>query len=145
MASVHDVAAYILEHQGPMSTMRLQKLVYYCQAWHLVWDDEPLFDAKIEAWANGPVCPDLYREHRQMFGVDSWPSGDSSRLAEKERETIDLVLDFYGKKDAQWLSDLTHVERPWREARRELPDGAPGRNEIDRVAIYEYYSNLPRK
>jgi uncharacterized phage-associated protein len=128
-----------------MSTMRLQKLVYYCQAWHLVWDDEPLFEAKIEAWANGPVCPDLYQQHRQMFGVASWPSGDSSRLAQNERETIDLVLNFYGKKDAQWLSDLTHAERPWREARGGLPDGAAGRNEIDRVAMHEYYSNLPRK
>jgi len=45
MASVHDVAAYILDKRGPMSHMKLQKLVYYCQAWSLVWDEELFFFA----------------------------------------------------------------------------------------------------
>jgi len=60
MASVHDVAAYILREQGAMSTWKLQKLVYYSLAWHLVWDDEPLFEEPIQAWANGPVVRALY-------------------------------------------------------------------------------------
>ena len=58
--SVHDVAAYILKKQGEMSAMKLQKLVYYSQAWSLVWDEKPLFRAQIEAWANGPVVRSLY-------------------------------------------------------------------------------------
>mgnify|MGYP001247259517 CR=1 FL=1 len=41
MVSVFDVASYILQKQGPMTTMKLQKLVYYCQAWSLVWNEEP--------------------------------------------------------------------------------------------------------
>ena len=57
MANVFDAAAYILEKQGAMTAMMLQKLVYYAQAWSLVWDQRPLFGNKIEAWANGPVCP----------------------------------------------------------------------------------------
>ena len=51
---VFDVAAYILEQKGSMTTMKLQKLVYYSQAWSLVWDEKPLFEEAIEAWANGP-------------------------------------------------------------------------------------------
>ena len=43
MASVFDVAKYILHKLGTVTTWKLQKLVYYCQAWSLVWDDEPLF------------------------------------------------------------------------------------------------------
>ena len=54
MANVFDTAKYILEQKGDMSTMKLQKLCYYSQAWGLVWDDEPLFDEDFEAWANGP-------------------------------------------------------------------------------------------
>jgi uncharacterized phage-associated protein len=50
MANVFDVATYILEQQGPMTTWKLQKLVYYAQAWSLVWDDDALFDEEIEAW-----------------------------------------------------------------------------------------------
>ena len=53
MGSVFDTAKYILEKCGTMSTMKLQKLCYYSQAWSLVWDDAPLFDEDFEAWAMG--------------------------------------------------------------------------------------------
>ncbi|HSX11345.1 MAG TPA: type II toxin-antitoxin system antitoxin SocA domain-containing protein, partial [Chlamydiales bacterium] len=64
--SVLDVAAYILEKQPknePITAWKLQKLVYYCQAWSLVWDEKPLFKEKILAWANGPVVKELYLRH----------------------------------------------------------------------------------
>ena len=67
MATVFDVAQYILEKHGEMTAMKLQKLVYYAQAWHIAWTDGPLFDNRIEAWADGPVCPDLFQLHRQAF------------------------------------------------------------------------------
>lgn len=69
-ASVLDVAAYILESQGPMTHMKLQKLCYYSQAWHLAWDGVPLFPERIEAWANGPMIPVLYEALRGEFQVD---------------------------------------------------------------------------
>ena len=43
MATVHDVAAFILERLGSMTAMKLQKLCYYSHAWHLVWEERPLF------------------------------------------------------------------------------------------------------
>ena len=52
-----------------MSAMKLQKLIYYSQAWSLVWDDEPLFPERIEAWINGPVVPELYERHKGEFKV----------------------------------------------------------------------------
>lgn len=67
--TVFDVAEYILEQYGEMTAMKLQKLVYYCQAWHQAWSDEPLFRETIEAWANGPVVPALYEAHRGVFRV----------------------------------------------------------------------------
>jgi uncharacterized phage-associated protein len=73
--SAKDVAAYILQRLGPMTTMKLQKLLYYCQAWSLVWDEEPLFYEAIEAWANGPVVREVFEEHRNMFNIDR-ASGD---------------------------------------------------------------------
>ena len=120
MATVHDLAAYILEKTGPITTWKLQKLVYYAQAWSLVWDERALFQARIEAWANGPVVPALYQEHRGMFQVRSWSKGNPNQLTKSERETVDAVLKFYGPKTSQWLSDLTHAEKPWREARGSL-------------------------
>lgn len=123
--------------------MKLQKLVYYAQAWSLVWDEKPLFRERIEAWVNGPVVPSLYRTHRGRFDVAAWPEGDPSRLDAKARETIDAVLKFYGDKSSQWLSDLTHAEEPWRAARRGLAPLEPGGREITREAMAEYYGSLP--
>lgn len=57
MATVFDVAAYILEKKGEMTAWKLQKLVYYSQAWSLVWDQRPLFAERIEAWGQRASVP----------------------------------------------------------------------------------------
>jgi uncharacterized phage-associated protein len=143
MPTVFDVAAYILEKRGPMSAMKLQKLVYYSQAWSLVWDDHPLFNERIEAWANGPVVPDLYEQHRGSFDVSALALGDPNVLDASSRETIDVVLDAYSGLNAQTLSDLTHSEDPWRFARLGLADGERGNRVISLASMQEYYSSLP--
>jgi uncharacterized phage-associated protein len=141
MATAHDIAAYILRKQGEMTAMKLEKLVYYSQAWSLVWDEEALFEDRIEAWVNGPVMPTLYRCHRGMFKVSDWPQGNPDALTPKQRETVDAVLKFYGDKSSQWLSDLTHREAPWLQARKGLEPGDPSRREISHASLAEYYSN----
>lgn len=142
MANVFDVAAYILEKKGAMTTWKLQKLVYYAQAWSLVWDQRPLFEEEIEAWANGPVCRRLYLRHRGQFVVEKI-DGTPDNLDDDAKDTIDSVLDYYGDKDSQWLSDLTHVEAPWRDARNGLPPGDSSRRVISLDAMAAYYESLP--
>lgn len=147
MSSVYDVADYILHKRGNMSAMKLEKLCYYSQAWSLVWDECPLFSDKIEAWKGGPVIPNLYDRHRGQFEVS--PDivagvGDKTRLSEDECETIDGVLKFYGNKTAQWLSDLTHMEDPWKKARERagVRDGQSCNERITDADMAEYYSGL---
>ena len=142
MASVFDVAKYILEKQCPMTTMKLQKLVYYCQAWSVVWDEKPMFAERIEAWASGPVVRELYDEHKGIFQISSLEKGNTDNLKIEEKETIDAVLQAYGDKPAQWLSDLTHMEKPWNEAREGFDPGDNCENEITQASLAEYYSSL---
>jgi uncharacterized phage-associated protein len=144
MASVVDVARYIVENVGEISAMKLQKLMYYAQAWNLVWDEQPLFSCDFEAWANGPVLPDLYARHRGRFKVDAsvFPDGNCDQITASQRQSIDKVLGFYGDKTAQWLSNLTHQERPWLDARGDTPIGQPSNAMITQAAIHEYYSSL---
>lgn len=142
MASVFDVAQYLLERVGPMTTMKLQKLVYYCQAWHIAWTDDVLFPSRIEAWVDGPVTPDLFQKHKGSFRVSTIPGGDSSRLKAVEKKTIDKISKFYGDKSPQWLIDLTHQEDPWRLARSGIPDGVRASAEIKPEAMGLYYSSL---
>jgi len=136
-----DVAECILREKGPMPAMKLQKLVYYCQAWSLVWDGKPMFDEPIEAWVNGPVVRALYEAHRGQFTVRS-VGGRLNRLDNDARTTVTAVLAFYGDRDAQWLSDLTHAEEPWKRARQGLPEDAPSGREITVDSMAEYYSSI---
>ena len=142
MASQHDVAAYILAKQGKMSTMKLQKLLYYSQAWHLVWEEEPLFDADFQAWANGPVLPGIYKLHRGKYSVTAWPQGDPAKLTEDEANVVDIVLEHYGPLAGNELSTLTHREPPWRDARGDLRSLERGGNVIEKDDIRDYYISL---
>ena len=142
MASAHDVAAYILGRQGRMTAMKLQKLVYYSQAWTTVWHERALFPERIEAWANGPVVPELYHVHRGTFELSEWPRGDADLLTAADREAVDAVLDYYGDRPAQWLSDLTHDEDPWLSARVGLAPLERGNHEITLSSMEEYYASL---
>ena len=137
MLSVFDVAAYILERNGPMTTMKLQKLVYYAQAWSTVWDDDVLFWQPIEAWKNGPVVRELWKATQGQFRVSELPSGQPGALDAAQQETVNQVLEFYGPKDAQWLSDLTHMEDPWKEAYAVAQN-----HQITPQALVEYYSSI---
>lgn len=145
MASVFDVAQYILNRLDklPVTTWKLQKLVYYAQAWSLVWEDAALFDEPIQAWANGPVCPDLYAKHKGQFQISSLEiAGNVDALTVSQKETIEIVLAHYGSKSAQYLSELTHLEQPWITARKELRAGERGNNEISLESMSEYYGSL---
>lgn len=140
--SVLDVARYILSKTGAITTMKLQKLVYYAQAWHLVWSESPLYNEKIEAWANGPVVKELYEAHKGQFTVKTLTKGNKDNLSSQQKGHIDKVLKFYGDKSAQWLSDLTHNELPWILARKGLAIDERGGHEITIASMHEYYSGL---
>lgn len=147
MANVFDVAAYILRRMadiepGAITAWKLQKLVYYSQAWSLVWDDAPIFEEPIEAWANGPVCPALYAKHRGEFKVSKLAVGDERALSQDEIETIEKVIEHYGKHSSQHLSQLTHAEAPWIGAREGLAPGERGNHVIPHDAMAEYYGGL---
>jgi uncharacterized phage-associated protein len=142
--NVLDVARYILEQTGPITAWKLQKLVYYSQAWSLVWDERVLFEDDFEAWANGPVVRALFNVHKGRLNVDApmFHRGDSVDLDDTARETIDIVLRDYGKFSGRELSEITHSERPWREARKGIPPGDPSENIIDRDTMIDFYLGL---
>ena len=138
---VQDVAEYILRELGPIPAMKLQKLVYYCQAWSLVWEERPIYEDRIEAWANGPVVPSLYAAHRGQHRVTT-VGGNASVLPPEDRETVDAIIHYYGDKSSQWLSNVTHQEAPWKSARKNLLPGERSSEEITHASMDEYYGSL---
>lgn len=144
MANVFDVARYILDQKGQITTVKLQKLVYYCQAWSLVWDEQPLFNESIQAWANGPVVPALFNIHKGLYYISpsDIPNGNPNNLSITQKETINSIIKHYGGKSAQWLVDLTHLENPWKDARSGCDCGEACSNEITHASMMDYYSSL---
>lgn len=146
MANVFNSARYVLEKCGPMSTWKLQKLCYYCQAWSLAWTGEPIFQEDFEAWSNGPVCPELFHAHKGLFivALSDIPARRESEpaLTDEQKETIDCVLEEYGSWEPYELREQTHEESPWKDARGDFPVGARCQTVIEKVAIGEYYGSL---
>ncbi len=147
--SVKDVANYFLKivdrDSGSCIThLKLQKLVYYAQAWHLVFTGgERLFDERIEAWVHGPASPSLYSQFRGC-GYNNIPAPSESLYAfsPEELDTLDAVWDCYGDFDAKFLEQLTHQELPWQEARKGLAPGDHCTNEISLKTMQEFYTKL---
>lgn len=143
--SVFDVASYILYRLGkPCSTMKLHKLLYYCQAWNLVWAEKPLFPQSIEAWANGPVIRELFNYHKGLYELtyNSFLPGNKDKLSKEQKDNVDIVLQSYGSKSAQWLVEQTHLESPWINARKGLAPSQRGYNKIQLDDMVNYYSSL---
>lgn len=125
--------------------LKLQKLVYYAQAWSLAARGKPLFDEDIQAWAHGPVVPSLFRAFRG-YGMDPIPAPASVPCLDPETvELLGEVLDVYGEHSAKKLEQLTHRERPWRDARGDLSPEARSDAVITQAAMQSYYSELSRR
>jgi uncharacterized phage-associated protein len=141
MLHADDVASVILARSGSwVDAMSLQKLLYYVQAWHLAVTDEPLFSEQIKAWKDGPVVPQVWHARKdQATRRAAAQQIDAVELDELMSDLIDLVLRSYGSMSAEELSALTHVERPWLEARGDLPEGAEGWTPISPQAMAAYY------
>lgn len=137
--TAQDVAKFIIEELGPIPQLLLQKLLFYSHAASLVWDNLPLFLNRIEAWVNGPVVVDIWREHSYEW-IIAETNGNSKALDEDNKATVRSILKSYANWEPQILANLTHEETPWVEARRGLNPGQRGCNEITNDAIERYYS-----
>jgi uncharacterized phage-associated protein/DNA-binding phage protein len=143
-ACVLDVAQYAAGLLPRGSTfMKLQKIVYYAQVEALVHYKKLLFAEKIEAWRAGPVVRKLWEVHKGYKFISQQAFGNSSNLSLEQRVCIDWAIEKYGKLEGDTLSHLTHLEEPWKNARRGLNMDDKCDREISTDSIIDYYSNLP--
>jgi uncharacterized phage-associated protein len=139
-ATIFDLAAAILARTGEIATMRLHKLAFYAQAWHLVWDEELLTDAQFFAWGTGPVSPDLHATHPGVFLIREVP-GDPEVFTAAQLESIDEVISAYCGLRPYVLNAVVKNEDPWRDAWAGTEPGGRGRLiEVERML--SFYSSL---
>jgi uncharacterized phage-associated protein len=118
MALAGEVAKYIIKSL-PIDNLKLQKLLYYSQATHLVlYDRAPLFPEPIEAWDYGPVVPPVYREYKPCgFDILS-PVDEPVNLDLNELRAVDMALACFGEMSGPALINQTHGEPPWKDIYR---------------------------
>ncbi|MDC0980453.1 DUF4065 domain-containing protein [Bdellovibrionales bacterium] len=144
-ASALDVAEFASTLISRNSTyMKLQKIVYYSQVESLVHYSKPLFEEKIQAWRGGPIVHELFDKHQGYKYLNNISLGNASNLSMEQKACINWAIEKYGTLDGDTLSHLTHIEAPWHNARKGLPDNAPSDEEITLESMAKYYSSLPK-
>ena len=133
------------------SVLKVQKLLYYCQAWHLAIEKDSLFAGKFQAWVRGPVNREVYDRFsgKTMFSsleeADISHGFDKAAIPETQREVMDSVLEIYGKYSDTQLAEITHREKPWIEARGSLSPQARCATEISETTMQDTYAaRLPQ-
>ena len=142
--TTHKVADWFIrfahEVGDAITNLKLQKLVYYAQAWFLALHGKRLIPAQFQAWVHGPVCYPLY----QRFRGYAW-NPISENVAEPDlpvevEEHLREIMEVYGGFSAWDLERLTHAEEPWQNARGDLPADAPSSRVIADEDMRRFYS-----
>ncbi len=129
--------------RNDFTNKKVQKLLFYAQAWSLVLNKKPLFNEKFEAWVHGAAIPKVYRTYSK-FGTNQIEEEIEVEefgkiLSEEEKDLLDNIWEVYGKYDADYLELLNHQEDPWQNARAGMPAGMASNAVIDEGVMREYY------
>lgn len=125
MPSIIDVAKFVLDESAgtrrpEVSTMKLQKICYFVQGWHLVINDgRPMFAEDFRAWKYGPVCPELYYfcEDKVSVTTDSAEFADLiPALNDYQQDFIKKIFKTYNPYSGLQLSDITRNHDTWKNA-----------------------------
>lgn len=153
MTTSLDVAKYFLwrahnEAGEGITQLKLYKLVYYAQAWSLVFRGKSLFEGEVQAWSHGAI-PVSLRPVFQVFGDEPIPpdylayfSPSKLSLEESELKVLDAVFTCYGSLTPGHLRNLSHAEQPWLIARGDLPEHSRCSTPINEGYMRLYYSSF---
>jgi len=148
MPTAIQVADWIIRHQAndlgaPVDAMSLEKLVYYAQSFRLALTGAPLFEDEVRAWRHGPVIPSVYRAYEGSGAQPIVPTdSEDAELDDSIEQHLQSIVGFFGRYTAIELSNATHAEEPWIEARRGLHRRAPSNVLIPQDRLRTYYSAL---
>lgn len=133
---------YLANETGSfISNLKLQKLVYYAQAWHLALYDKPLFEEDFEAWAPGPVIPALFDEYKSFQWKPILKDVKQADFPEEVSEFLEEVSEVYFFRDAFELEMMVHREDPWIKARGSLPIAEHSDAIISKESMKQYYKS----
>ncbi|EAQ35992.1 Uncharacterized phage-associated protein [Nitrobacter sp. Nb-311A] len=140
-----DIAKWFInradrEAGDDMTHLKLQKLIYFSQAWHLANFNKPLFQEDIEAWAHGPVVPSVWHQYKEYRWGSIPPITDDFDVDANVAGYLDKIYARYGELSGKALERLTHEHAPWRETRGDLPPEAKCTDTISKNLMRDFYA-----
>lgn len=162
--NISDIARYtglnLLQKGLSVSPLKLQKILYYEQAWYMVFfGKQLLFEDIPEAWVNGPVYKTIWYEYKgkvpymtdHLQSEDFLEEGETSEdaikqlassmnLSSNEIDFLDSVFNTYGTKSQDQLVFLTHCETPWAEKREGLKPFEHSDRKLSLESMFNYYN-----
>lgn len=141
------IARYFLKNGGDITPLALQKLLYYAQAFYFAIFKESLFDNDCQAWAFGPVYPDVYYKYKD-YGYNPIENSfveqedDFDELTIKERNFLNVILSCFGCYSGFVLSRMTHNEKPWIITRGSLQPEDRSITVIEKSIIRQYFDEI---
>lgn len=127
---------------NPVTNKKLQKLIYYAQAWSLALKDKKIFEDKIEAWVHGPAVRAVYGKYKACgFSAihEEVSEHEIDKIPADVKKLLNDVWKVYGKFDGEYLELLSHSEDPWQKARQGLEPNVGSENEILPDEMKAYY------
>ncbi|MBL4884710.1 MAG: SocA family protein [Planctomycetaceae bacterium] len=106
------------QHGDFISNLKLQKLLYYSQAWYLALHEKELFPEPIEAWANGPGLPEIYEKYREFGHRPIIQDCIELSVPKKITKHIEDVMKAYGHLSSYDLECISCEEEPWLGTRK---------------------------
>lgn len=135
---INQVADYFIANLE-VTPKKLQKLCYYAYVWYISFFNQELFRNRFEAWEHGPVDPNLYQRFKHYkYRVIEDKTYDED-IPEDVKAFLKLIIDNYGDLTAGELEDLSHVEKPWLNAREGLLWFQSSKNPLCIKDISSYY------
>jgi uncharacterized phage-associated protein len=145
-STARQVADYFIalsrEVGDPITNLKLQKLLFYAQGWYLALNDRALFDERIEAWPHGPVVPPIYGDFKKWGWSPIGDEIDPPQLSKEVKSHLDEVMKVFGGFTAYTLEQMTHSERPWIDARGNLPADEPSTAIITQEAMKAHFKQI---
>jgi uncharacterized phage-associated protein len=141
-STIADYFIWLANETGSyVSNLKLQKLLYYAQAWYLAIYGKPLFDEDFEAWIHGPVIPTLY-DHYQNFGWKPiFQDVEAPTFSEEIQDFLEELSEVYFGRDGFELEQMTHIEEPWIQARGNISLDEPSNAIISKESMREYFKH----
>jgi len=146
--TIFDVANFFLkivdrDSGSTITPLKLQKILYYAQGYHLAINGEALFQEDFEAWAHGPANPAIYDKYKEYgYNAIDVPKEDIESKGFNDK-LVDFLYDIwntFGIYDGKYLEELTHTEEPWLKAREGYKPGESCNNIITKESMRIFFS-----